>query len=91
MSRNGGIYLALKKQGVLADMRKRDLYACHIYCVDNSLVKVADPVFVGFCATLEADCGNKSVVKTEPSESVGVVVQLEDGTHGVVEYSEVQN
>ena len=71
-------------------MRKRDLYACHIYCVDNSLVKVADPVFVGFCATLEADCGNKSVVKTEPSESVGVVVQLEDGTHGVVEYSEVK-
>jgi len=86
---NGGIYLALKKQGVLDNMRKKGLYACHIYCVDNSLVKVADPVFVGFCAQLNADCGNKSVVKTEPSESVGVVVRLEDGTHGVVEYSEL--
>ena len=51
---------------------------------------MADPVFAGFCATLEADCGNKSVIKTEPTESVGVVVQHESGKHGVVEYSEVQ-
>lgn len=86
---NGGIYSALKKEGIISDMKSKGIYCCHLYCVDNSLVKVADPVFAGFCATLEADCGNKSVIKTEPTESVGVVVQHESGQHGVVEYSEL--
>ena len=86
---NGGIYAGLKNEGILAKMKENGVECCHFYCVDNSLVKVADPTFVGFCHSLNADCGNKSVVKTEPTESVGVVVQNADGVHQVVEYSEV--
>lgn len=44
-----------------------------VYAVDNALIKVADPVFFGFCAEREADIGVKVVPKKSAAESVGVL------------------
>ncbi|KAL9938587.1 hypothetical protein V8E36_002306 [Tilletia maclaganii] len=92
---NGGLYTALRspisstqKDSPLALMRARGVQYVHLYGVDNCLVRVADPVFVGGCIDRQALVGVKVVTKTDPAESVGVVA-LQRGKWGVIEYSEI--
>lgn len=85
---NGGIYQALILWGVLDDMRGRGIQHIHAYCVDNCLVKVADPVFVGFSAQQNVDIATKVVRKRNATESVGLILSR-NGKPDVVEYSEI--
>jgi len=85
---NGGLYQALISSGVVADMGKRRIKHIHAYCVDNCLVKVADPVFIGFAASKDVDIATKVVRKRNAKESVGLILQ-KNGKPDVVEYSEI--
>ncbi|RUS21355.1 nucleotide-diphospho-sugar transferase [Jimgerdemannia flammicorona] len=85
---NGGIYAALQNRGVIASLKERGILYSHCYCVDNCLARVADPVFIGYCASKDTDCGVKVVRKASPTEPVGVVC-LRNSKYSVVEYSEI--
>lgn len=92
---NGGLYAALRaplssdpSHTVLSDLSKRKIYYVHAYCVDNCLVRVADPVFLGYCIHKQSTCAAKVVRKSSPTESVGVVA-VRDHRFSVVEYSEI--
>ncbi|KAJ6104153.1 hypothetical protein N7523_010473 [Penicillium sp. IBT 18751x] len=85
---NGGIYQALITSGAREDMRRRGIQHIHLYGVDNCLVKVADPVFMGFSAEKDVDIATKVVRKRNATESVGLIVQ-KNGKPDVVEYSEI--
>jgi UDP-N-acetylglucosamine/UDP-N-acetylgalactosamine diphosphorylase len=85
---NGGIYNALVSSKALDDMRRRGIEHIHAYCVDNCLVKVADPIFIGFSASKDVDIATKVVRKRSATESVGLIL-LKNGRPDVVEYSEI--
>lgn len=92
---NGGLYAATrsplhdgKPDTVLSDLASRGVLYVHAYCVDNCLVRVADPVFLGYSIQKGADCAAKVVPKAHPAESVGVVA-LRGNKYSVVEYSEI--
>lgn len=85
---NGGIYPSLVKTGMLADMEERKIQYLHVFSIDNALTKPADPVFIGYCISQGADCGNKVVWKTSAHEKVGVIAE-KDGKSCVVEYSDI--
>lgn len=84
---NGGIYRALMAD-VVPDLKTRGIKHIHAYCVDNALVKVADPVFIGFSASKDVDLATKVVRKRNATESVGLIL-LKNGKPDVVEYSEI--
>lgn len=42
---NGGVYVALRKSGVLDDMAAHSVEAVDCYCVDNALVTVLLPMY----------------------------------------------
>lgn len=85
---HGGTLSALAASGGLADMKRRGLTTIFYFQVDNPLVEIADPAFVGLHLLETADISLKVCTKRDPQEGVGVVVERH-GRCEMVEYSEL--
>ncbi len=87
---HGGTLSALAASGALADMERRGLATIFYFQVDNPLVEVADPAFLGVHLVRGADISLKVCAKRDPQEGLGVVV-VRDGRCAMVEYTELTN
>lgn len=85
---HGGAIIALMENGILRDMEARGVKNIFYHQVDNVLIKIADPVFIGYHLKNEAEMSLKIVKKCHPEEKVGIVVDI-DGHLQVIEYSEL--
>ncbi|KAF1876294.1 hypothetical protein Lal_00029641 [Lupinus albus] len=87
---NGGVYSALKSTKLLDDMASKGIKYIDCYGVDNALVRVADPAFLGYFIDKGVAAAAKVVRKAYPQEKVGVFVRRgKGGPLTVVEYSEL--
>ena len=85
---HGGVFEAIVKNGILADMQKRKIEWVYISGVDNPLVNMVDPVFIGLSKERNVLVSGKSLVKANPSERVGVFCKR-NGKPSVIEYTEI--
>ncbi|KAL6948830.1 hypothetical protein ACO0QE_001304 [Hanseniaspora vineae] len=87
---NGGLYKALLDNEILDDMLAKKIEHVHMYCVDNVLVKIADPVFIGYSIEHRFQLATKVVRKRDAHESVGLIVS-KDGKPNVIESANIVN
>ncbi len=85
---HGGVYRAAVRSGAVAALRKRGIDTLFYFQVDNPLVCVGDPVFLGHHLRQESEFSLKVVAKRDAAEKVGVFAQV-DGRPGIVEYSDL--
>ncbi|MEI7901785.1 MAG: UDPGP type 1 family protein [bacterium] len=85
---HGGTLTALEKEGCLADMDRRGINTVFYFQVDNPMVEIADPAFIGLHVARQADLSVKLCAKRDPKEGLGVVVER-NGRHAMVEYTEL--
>ncbi len=85
---HGGSLRALYRSGAIADMHKRGVEHLSYFQVDNPLVQVVDPLFMGLHAITQSEMSTKSIPKAGPLEKVGNLV-IGDGATQVIEYSDL--
>ncbi len=85
---HGGSLRALYNSGAIDDMAQRGIKYISYFQVDNPLVFVVDPMFIGLHALDNAEMSSKAVKKCEPLEKVGNFA-LCNGKVTVIEYSDL--
>ncbi len=85
---HGGLLAALKRSGALRDMKRRGIKSVFFFQVDNPLVEIADPAFIGYHVTEKSEYSLKLCAKRDPFEKVGVPMKFGD-QYRMVEYSEM--
>ncbi len=91
---HGGSIKALADSGAIEDMVARGIEHISYFQVDNPLVKVIDPLFLGLHAAApdsSREMSSKMVAKAYPEEKVGVFCRVgtEPGKTIVIEYSDL--
>ena len=87
---HGGSLKALYASGAVEDMKKRGIEHISYFQVDNPLINIFDPLFIGLHAMENAQMSSKALIKADPLEKVGNFC-LVDGRVTVIEYSDLHD
>ncbi|MHC4442950.1 MAG: UTP--glucose-1-phosphate uridylyltransferase [Planctomycetota bacterium] len=82
---HGGSLLALRRSGALNIMVRSGIEYISYFQVDNPLVKLIDPLFIGLHAITGSEMSSKTIPKADDMERVGNFV-IGDGNTMVIEY-----
>ena len=85
---HGGTLLALRKSGALEQMKKDGVEYISYFQVDNPLVPVVNPLFIGMHALEKADMSAIMLAKTNPFEKLGNFC-VSNGRLEIIEYSDL--
>ena len=82
---HGGSFKALYQSGAVEDMKRRGVEFMSYWQVDNPLIKIFDPLFIGLHVLDKAEMSSKTLIKNNPKEKVGNFC-LVNGKVTVIEY-----
>jgi UDP-N-acetylglucosamine/UDP-N-acetylgalactosamine diphosphorylase len=85
---HGGCLLALAQAGLLDALTQRGIRHLFYCQVDNPLVRIADPLFLGHHIRAKAEASTKVIAKDGPLDKLGNLVLI-DGRCGIIEYSDL--
>jgi UDP-N-acetylglucosamine/UDP-N-acetylgalactosamine diphosphorylase len=85
---HGGTVLALADSGLLDTLQGRSIRHLFYFQVDNPLVEVAAPLFLGHHLRNRAEVSTKAIAKQAPLEKLGNLVLI-DGRCSIIEYSDL--
>ncbi|MCS7305415.1 MAG: UDPGP type 1 family protein [Thermoguttaceae bacterium] len=85
---HGGLIQAMARTGALQHAQQRGLEHFFYFQVDNPLVPVCDPLFLGWHLLAQSEMTTLVIAKRHPLERVGNVISV-DGRLYVIEYSDL--
>jgi UDP-N-acetylglucosamine/UDP-N-acetylgalactosamine diphosphorylase len=85
---HGGTIKALCTQGLLDSMYKNGIKHLSFFQVDNPLVHIVDPAFIGNHISSGSDVSSKVIPKDYPEEKLGAAGII-NGKPGIIEYSDL--
>jgi len=85
---HGGTLLALYSSGALEDMKNSGVEHISYFQVDNPLVSVVNPFFIGLHALQKSEISARALIKTGPFEKLGNFCVV-DNRLEIIEYSDM--
>ena len=85
---HGGTLAAMVRSHCLDGMIEQGIKYLFYFQVDNPLVRVADPLFLGYHILSKSEMTTQVIAKDDPLEKVGNVVSVDDRLQ-IIEYSDL--
>ena len=85
---HGGLIRALKKHRLLEKMKRDGVEEIFYFQVDNPLVVVPDPLFLGVHRYSDSQVSSKVMKKAYPDEKLGAIGVI-NGKSSIIEYSDL--